>query len=1022
MRKLLNCFMPLFRSDMDHNGPLPGTRALLLVGFVCVLLTGQAQPLIAKATIKGQVIDNITGEALPAANVVIQGTNFGAAADFNGFYTITNAPSGEQTLLVSYIGYESTEISVDVPESGSVTKDILLKAVAVEGEEITITAQARGQREAINQQIRADAIKNVVSSTKIHELPDASAAEALSRLPGVSLMEGDKVVIRGVESKLNQVLINGIELPSTDMEDRSTNLGFISSNLLSGIEVTKAITPDMDANTIGGVINLRLREAPSGLHFDVFTQGALNTQDRTYDNYKAWASISNRFLDDKLGVFLQGNATRFDGGQDRVGSDWEIAQDLPYGEAPYMMNSITLNDQWNVNNDRGGSLILDYKLPDGKIVLQNTIANNVSDNTAFRTIYAFNETLAEYAITRDKYKKDLMINALQAEYNFGNLNTRLSASHSSTNKATDIRYGDVGQFMSFQNTNSHPYGYDDEGNRIQFLNERRFFTIEDALDIPKDETDANNATIQGWVVARDEEFEQHLYNYTLDFTLPVAISDNIQSEFKFGGKIKTSERTNDVESYFSGSYDTDYYNATSDFFPDHPNLSPTNPVMYTDLRDPDYKRGEYFLEGEHEFKFAYDRDLMDDYMKTSIKGWTPARHMPYSERDDFSGSETFSAGYFMGNFNIGPRLTLIGGLRYEHYNMDYNANFVYCTHSVYGDGAIFDTLNTVDRNDEDIFPNFHIRYKVTDWSDIRLAYTEGISRPDYRAIMPSIYFEPGGYALAGNPKLKPARSANYDAYWSVYNNEIGLFTLGGFYKKIDNTFFQTGIFYPNLNHYDASFPGDDVWDTLGAQSPTGSQTVTTYINNPNPAHVRGLEVEWQTNFWYLPKPLNSMVLNINYTRSWSEMDYQQLRNIDSTYKDPDNPRFLKHKYITRDTARTARLLHQGNHNLNVVLGADYKDFSGRISFRMQGDVITSVGARPEEDAFTGNFYRWDFTLKQKLPFLDGLSVALNGVNVFHNPLYEYRRFRRTVDGNIKDNQTSIAYSPRIFELNLRYNF
>ena len=81
-------------------------------------------------------------------------------------------------------------------------------------------------------------------------------------------MNGDQVIIRGVEAKMNQVLINGIELPSTDMNDRSTNLGFISSNLLSSIEVVKALTPDLDANAIGGVVNLRLREAPENFHFD----------------------------------------------------------------------------------------------------------------------------------------------------------------------------------------------------------------------------------------------------------------------------------------------------------------------------------------------------------------------------------------------------------------------------------------------------------------------------------------------------------------------------------------------------------------------------------------------------------------------------------------------------------------------------------------------------------------------------------------------------------------------------------
>jgi hypothetical protein len=210
----------------------------------------------------------------------------------------------------------------------------------------------------------------------------------------------------------------------------------------------------------------------------------------------------------------------------------------------------------------------------------------------------------------------------------------------------------------------------------------------------------------------------------------------------------------------------------------------------------------------------------------------------------------------------------------------------------------------------------------------------------------------------------------------------------------------------------------------GIAPPTMSESITTWLNNPHPAYIKGLEFEWQTNFWYLPKPLNSMILNVNYTRVWSEMDYQQLRNIpiDTTYIDPVTGRRVTKiiGYNTIDTVRTARLLNQGNNILNVALGFDYKGFSSRISFNMQGNVITTVGGRPEDDQFTGNIYKWDFTIKQKLP-IDGLSISLSGINIFHNATKTYRNFRRVVDGPVSDYELSTAYSPRRFELNLRYN-
>ena len=286
--------------------------------------------------------------------------------------------------------------------------------------------------------------------------------------------------------------------------------------------------------------------------------------------------------------------------------------------------------------------------------------------------------------------------------------------------------------------------------------------------------------------------------------------------------------------------------------------------------------------------------------------------------------------------------------------------------------------------------------------------------------MPNTYFEVGGGGQSGNTKLKPAITTNYDAYLSFYNNEIGLFTVGGFYKKIDNFFYKTKFYYQNIGFYNVSFPDSATWNALGVAAPSKSASIESFLNNPDPAYIKGIELDWQTNFWYLPEPFNSLVLNVNYTRTWSDMDYQQIRNQEIIVVDSITHRRTSY-YVTTDTVRNARLLFQGNHNLNVALGIDYKGFSGRISFNLQGDVITEVGTRPETDKFTGTIYRWDFTVKQQLP-LEGLSIQLSGVNIFHNAVKTYQKFRREVGGAIGNYEGSIAYSPSIFQASLRYSF
>ena len=1004
------------RSLIIHRGFRLNKRAILVLsGIVFVLMT---QSLMASGIITGRVFDRESRDALPGANIIVKGTSTGAASNFDGAYTIPNAPAGEQTLMISYIGYVSMSVTVNVPEGGTVHQDFHLQPVAVQGQEIVIAAQAMGQLEAINQQISSNTIKNIVSSSKIHELPDENAATALSRLPGLSLMQTDKVVIRGLQAKMNVVLVNGIELPSTDMNDRSTNLGFISSNMLSGIEVVKVVTPDMDASAIGGVVNLRLREAPAGLHFDVLSQGSYNTQDRTYpgQNYKVWASVSNRFFDNKLGVFVQGNANRFDGGNDESIANYGLlgpGGDAGYGLATLGMSGFQYADEINVVEDRGASLMLDYILPHGKLGMQNTLAFTNNDMKRYRDIFTFGNTLRRYSVTRDVYDKVLYTNALQGEYKFGNILAEAALSHSYADKSTDIRYGDASETdFGFVNRTSLDMAYSfNEAQRLQL-------TPDDFYKLKLDPNNWVNSTILQDGVTRDEAFNEHLYNGRLDLSMPVSLTKYLSGTLKLGGKVKHSERKNDTEATHARLTEPMTANAAAAEWMRSLGMDPTIDLRYSDFMDQDYKRGEYYQIGGYKMNRVINTEYMDQYFRLAPAGWPLKRFASGSDQNDFNGKETFAAGYLMGDFKIGPRLTLLTGVRYEHFNMNYKSYFVFVTHPEDGVDVLFDTLNTMNRNDVNWFPNAQIRYKATDWFDVRAAYSKTISRPDYLAILPNTYIQDANTGNAGNPRLKPAVSSNLDLYTSFYNNRIGLFTIGGFYKHIDDMFYNTTLVYQTLTTtHNVAFPTASAFAALKLPSMAPSAQIGTYVNNPNPAKVRGVEAEWQTNFWYLPKPLNALVLNINYTRVWSDMDYQQTRIVSERKLVDGRYRTV---YSEVDTVRNARLLYQGDHQLNIALGLDYKGFSGRLSFNLQSNVISSVGNRPELDTFTGNVYKWDYTIQQKLP-IRGLSISLSGVNIFNNPIKSYQKFRRSENGEIIDNLTYTTYTPRRFEFGLRYS-
>ena len=266
--------------------------AVLMVLLVPLIMSPSVYAL-TNVTIQGTVKDAQTGDALPGANVVLVGTSMGASTDITGKYVIHNVSAGAYTLRATYVGYRTAEVSLQVQEGVDINRDFKLVAVSIEGETVVVTAQALGQNEAINQQLAAPSIMNVVSSARIQELPDANAAESVGRLPGVSVLrdggEGNKVVIRGLSPKYNAITVDGVRMTSTDPSDRSVDLSMISPNMLEGIQVMKAITPDQDADALGGSVDFKMKEAGFGKEgpgFDFLAQGGYNKLRDTYNDYK----------------------------------------------------------------------------------------------------------------------------------------------------------------------------------------------------------------------------------------------------------------------------------------------------------------------------------------------------------------------------------------------------------------------------------------------------------------------------------------------------------------------------------------------------------------------------------------------------------------------------------------------------------------------------------------------------------------------------------------------------------------
>ncbi|MHB2149626.1 TonB-dependent receptor [Calditrichota bacterium LG25] len=920
--------------------------------FAFVLTVISSVFAIAGSTIYGVVKDSQTLEPLPGANVYLEGTTYGAATDIKGRYLITNVPPGQYTLKVDYVGYERAEFKITVKSGVKLKKDILLKYRVIQGEEIVVTAQAEGQMAAINQQLTAKAIVNVVSSARIQEIPDDNAAESVGRLPGVSVIrsggEGSKVVIRGLAPKYNSVKINGVKMAPTDYDDRSVDLSMISPYMLDGIEVIKAITPDMDADALGGSVNFKLREAPEGMKYDLIFQGGYNSLKNTYNDYKIVGNISNRFFNNKLGVFAQFDVEKRDRSSNIMGANYELNSPELGVKNEVDISGLTLTDITREKKRYGGTLVMDYHIPYGKLVFNNFFSSGRTRAQSRSQTFDVPFSYHDY-ITKDQENKlEVMVNALSYTQNLPWLNINAELSHSLSKQSSPKN-------LSFDFT---------ENNALE--NFDRNISPYQIPDYAKNDLDN---TVLANIDRFKESSKDEEYMAALNFSKNFHITDQLASIVKFGGKYGYKDREYDYDSYGGflnyGSGQT-ARDAILDAFPwmkeqvESGSLNLPFPLFF----DPDYHPDE-FLKGKYPTWPAADIDLMYDVVDV-LEGLGDTEAYRYRDMSstlyDYSGNEYYKAGYFMTDFQYKNLIHFIGGVRYEEVTRKYTGVQGNSTIGIAEFDYHVDTVLTTEVTNHNLLPMFHLKIKPVDWFDIRLAYTNTLSRPDYVRIIPRLNIGTESVTLK-NYKLKPSRSENYDVYLSFHQRNLGLFTIGGFKKDIDDMIFAINgrvILHP---------------EEYGLTSKEKGKRLYTDENNPYPVKLWGIEVSWQTNFWYLPGLLKGIVLDVNYTHVNSEARYP--RSILNREFDPATWQY--HEWVV-DTFYTARMLYQPDDVVNVSFGYDYKGFSGRVSLLYQSNIFKAVNFWPELREITDDYWRWDLSIKQRLPW-PGLQLYLNVRNI-----------------------------------------
>ncbi|MFK3862761.1 TonB-dependent receptor [Pseudoalteromonas rhizosphaerae] len=782
-----------------------------------------ATPALADGRVQGRITDASQSVYFGGAKVSVKELNLNTVSNRDGSFSFNKLPAGDYTLVVDYIGAPSVEQKITVVDSQVFTQKIIIGAQQEAIDNIIVYGQSAGQAGAINRQKNATNLKSVVSADSIGQFPDQNAAEALQRLPGIFIArdqgEGRFVGIRGIDPNLNNVTVNGLNVPSPEAGVRSVAMDVLPSELIQSLEVSKTVTPDMDASAIGGSIEVKSLSAfdKAGESYSFTAQGSYNELE-SKTSPKLSGSYTNVYELDgglDLGVATAISWFKRDFGSRNMETDggWSEfdVEDAATGDKVSLFGAEEIEQrQYQITRERlGAALNLDlHSGATDKYYLRTLYSDFSDDEYRQRNEYKFsdgklldsNESGANFSgaemdrDTKDRYEEQSILSLVLGGENqldnwFVEYNVGYSKSEEKEPNRLDVTFAgkdiDMGYIarvdtpLLSQSTNAHDLSL---------------------FEMDKIEA-ANN-------LSEDEEL-----SFKLDFSRDFVWQNN-NGEFKFGFKHQNREKRNDVK---VAIYDGDFLDALGSDF--------AAPI-------PDFDLGS--------FGPGLDRGAIQAFVRKNKEAFAFNSNESQVESDgqSYVSNEDITAAYAMVSMDI-DKLHVVAGVRYEGTKFETQGNQVDLVVDKVSDTETVTTTPWQVNKDYDYFlPSLNLRYNISDKLVTRFAYTNTIARPTfsdsaaYQLIETETVEDEGVMvterkAEVGNPALDPYESMNLDASIEYYPGSIGVLSAGVFYKDIDNFIIQQEV----------QDNGD--WD--------GFDEVVQMVNGGK-ASLTGIELNWNKTF------------------------------------------------------------------------------------------------------------------------------------------------------------------------------
>jgi len=821
-------------------------RAIGAVGIVfamCAIWLAPASAQERRGIITGLVTDSAHA-ILQGASVELQPTGKKTVSDNTGQFSFSDVPAGTYTLSISFVGMAaySKEITVTGGEPTHLDAEM---AVASASESVTVTAErVHGEAEAINRERTAENILQVLPAEIITSLPNANVADAIGRLPSVTLErdegEGKYVQIRGTQPYYNNVTIDGVNVPSPESGVRQIKLDTIGSDLVESVEINKTLLANMDGDGIGGSVNLRTKTAGDQPMVSLYGIGGYTPiqNGRTADQFGG--TVSQRFGKEKrLGIIFGGTYDWNGRGIDDVEPNPIALQcdpgncGAPSLSAPYYGTYNTENIQlYTYYRTRYGfSGAVDYRLGDNSSIY-------------VRGLYSHFDNFG------DKWVLTPTINSFTTSPTQGGGDGNMSYS-TSIRRPIDV----IGSLVAggSHNFQSSQFSWDISASRssedqhgysgANFIPASN--SVLNAVQFSMDRSDPYRPKfiVQNGVNIYDTT-QYQLQNFDIDHGYSPQVnlqgSANYTKQYNWGGHSGALEIGGKIRNAHKFSENDDIVYNLND-----PTLAPLSmfPLKQT---------VNNFYNGSYKAPPAINySSLMNFYnSNTSAFSVDPIQTLVNNAGGDYNLVERIGAGYIMNVISFG-RFRLNTGVRFESttenvlgnvLSQDDQGNFL-------GISSLTKSFTYVDT-----LPSAELRIGL--WTDgaLRLAYGRGIARPQFGDLAPNLSLtiasETGGRNTSsiGNPNLKATFSNNYDILFEQYLKPLGLFTTGLFYKDIRDPY---AVIQTENVHY-PGFPESFVQDQP---------------ENAGSAYVWGWEIAYQQRWSFLPGVLGGLGFSGNY--SWT---------------------------------------------------------------------------------------------------------------------------------------------------------